>query len=277
MKYDARQLLEIIIDEAAQVLGLGPDAVEQCRRKLAELFQPRWPVLFLASGEQPPSDQTVEAFRALTAMGVEPSLVLSQSFSRVWSPQQLEARLGAVRRLDRFEDDDIAALPDRYPLLCILTLSDNAVAKTALGLRDAVPPRVIRAFLDRGKPVVVAGLPPQQLAVEESDAIFWNLPLALRQWVYRGYSTLDQWGAEFVEPAQLPRAVRRHLFDLPESAGPGTGRKTITHAQARAFITVADVRAARNRHERRIDIPPNAVVTDEAHEAARRWGILLVE
>jgi len=278
MRHDRQRVLEIILDELAQVLHLSPEAVNRCRRQAAELFRSSRPVIFLATGEEPPSTTTIESFRALTALGVEASLVRSYSFAQVWPLQVLRAQLGSVNILGDLADDEIHRLPDRFPLLCILTLSSNTVAKTVLGLRDAVPPRVLRAFLERGRPVVAAGLPPQRVALEETAGVFWGLPLAIRQWLGEGYRTLEQWGVEFVQPERLVEAVRRHLFGGPSQRGQAALPAVETHGpSARLFITTDDIRAARARGEREIRIPPHATVTDEAREVAHRWGILLLE
>ncbi|KPK72156.1 MAG: hypothetical protein AMJ84_04775, partial [Acidithiobacillales bacterium SM23_46] len=196
-------MLEIILDELAQAFHLSPEAVDRCRQKLAELARPRWPVLFLATGDEPPSEATIEAFRALTALGIDASLLPSHSFGQVWSRRVLRAQLGRLSILGDPPADAIHQLPDHFPLLCILTLSANTVVKTVLGLRDAVPPRVLRAFLDRGRPVVAVGRPPQRLAIDQGAPMFWGLPLAVRQWLAEGYRTLEQWGVEFVEAEHL--------------------------------------------------------------------------
>jgi len=278
MKHDPRQVVEILLEELAQALGLSPEALDRCRRQIAEMLQPRWPALFLATGDEPPSEATIESFRALTALGIEASLVRSHSFAQVWSSQILRARLGGVKLLDKLGVDEIGCLPDRFPILCVLTLSANTVAKAILGLRDALPPRVLRAFLERGQPVVVAGLPPQRMALDGGITGFWELPLAVRQWLFEGYRTLEQWGVEFVECERLAEAVRRRLF------GPGVPSQPASHPggeadklSMRVFITADDVRTAWARGERQIQVPRDGAVTDEAREFARRWGILIVE
>ena len=281
MKHDPRRVVEILLDELAQALNLPPEAMDHCRRQIGEWLRPRWPVLFLATGDVAPSEAAIESFRALTALGIEASLIRSHSFAQVWSNQALRARLGAVSLLDDLGADIIAGLPDHFPLLCVLTLSDNTVVKTILGLRDAVPPRVLRVFLERGWPVVAAGVPPARLALDEGAPVFWGLPLTVRQWLFEGYRTLEQWGVEFVEDERLTEAVRRSLFG-PASPFERATRSTNPKGNAaepsqRAFITADDVRAVRARGERQILVSHDATVTDEARESARRWGILLLE
>lgn len=277
MKHSARRVLEVVIDELARAFGLGPEAVDQCRRSLAEQLRPRWPVLFMATGDRPPCQATIHAFRTLAALGVEPTLLRSHSFSLLWSAQTVGAQLGNLSLLDSLDAGSFAELPERFPLLCILTLSDNTVSKAALGLRDAVPPQVLRAFLDRGRPVLAAGMPPQKSAPSDDEAKYWNLPRPLRQWMSDGHRTLEQWGVEFVDPVELPRAVRRYLFGLPANERPSASPAKAASASGRAFITVDDVLAARMRGEKRMNVPAGAIVTDEARDYASRHGIQLVE
>ena len=116
------------------------------------------------------------------------------------------------------------------------------------------------------------------MAMDQSAAIFWGLPLAVRQWLFEGYRTLEQWGVEFVEPAQLAGAVRRHVFGEPAgrpAAKPPAGQAFA--ASSRRFITRDDVHAALLRGDRRLRVPGNATVTDEARDFAHRWGILLLD
>jgi len=286
MKYDLHRVLEITLDELAQALGLSPEAVERCRQQIVETLRPRWPVLFLATGDQPPSDAAIESFRRLTALGIEASLVRSHSFAQAWPSQVLRARLGAVSLLDDLGAEQTRRLPDCFPLLCVLTLTSNTVAKTILGLYDAVPPRVLRVFLERGQAVVAVGLPPQRLAVDEETAPFWGLPQAVRLWLLEGYRTLEQWGVEFVRDEQLAEAVCRRFFgheNIGASAQSATRnprseiRAEGAEPPARGFITSDDVRSAWMRRERQIAVPRHVTVTDEARDFARRWGILLVE
>jgi len=277
-KHDPRRVLEVILDELAQVLHLSPEAVDRCRRQAAEWLRPRWPALFLATGDEPLSDAVIESFHTLAALGIGATLIRSHSFAQVWPSPTLRARLGAISLLDDLPDQKVRLLPEGFPLLCVLSLSSNTVVKTVLGLRDALPPRVLRAFLERGRPVVAVGLPPARLALEEDDALFWGLPLAVRQWLFEGYRTLERWGMEFVEAERLVEAVRRPLFLAPGQpiSGPQSSPAPLT-TSSRAFITTDDIRAARARGERQIAIPPLATVTDEAREFAGRWGIMLLE
>ena len=278
MKHDPRRVLEILLDELAQALGLSPEAVARCRRQIEEMLRPRWSVLFLATGDEPPSEAAIESFRAVTALGIEASLIRSHSFAQAWPTQTLRARLGAVSILDNLDADRIRGLTECFPMLCVLTLSSNTVVKTILGLRDAAAPRVLRRFLERGRPVIVAGVPPQRLALDESATVFWGLPLAMRQWLFEGYRTLEQWGVEFVEDERLTEAVRRRLFGLPSPPDRATNRsENPVGPSARVFLTADDVRAARAQGERQIKVSRNATVTDEAREFARRWGIQLLE
>jgi len=280
MNRDTREVVEIILDELAQVLGLSHEAVARCRRMLDEMLRPRRRALFLATGEQPPCEVVIESFRALTAFGVEATLLCSHSFSQVWPRSTVRARLGDVTLLGEPAADEAASLPDRFPLLCVLALSTNTVVKTVLGLRDSLPALVLRSFLERGRPVVAAGIPPQRLDLDGNGAIFWNLPLAVRQWVSLGYRTLEQWGVEFVEPHLLTEAVKRHLFGAPSSAARGRGSSPADDragSNGRVFVTVEDVRSALARGEREIRLSGGARATDEAREFARRWGIELIE
>ncbi|MCX8037440.1 MAG: hypothetical protein N3D11_10440 [Candidatus Sumerlaeia bacterium] len=293
MKHPPQRVLEILLDELARALHLTPEQTARCRILLADALMPRRPALFLATGERPLTDPVVEAFRTLTALGVRATLVRSHSFAQVWTSEVLRARLGTVALLDDLPTEEICALPDRFPLLCILALSDNTAMKSVLGLRDAVPPQIVRTFLERGRPVVAAGNPPQRSAVEERAAAFWELPLAVRQWLAESYRTLEQWGVEFVEAERLAETVKQRLFGGPQRPA-GSNIQTVgstpdsqTEVEAAPtwardprvphFITVDDIRAARHRGERQMRIAPNMRVTDEAREAARRWGILLLE
>jgi len=278
MKHDPRRVLEILLDELTQVFHLSPEQVGRCRQQLAEWLRPRWPVLFLATGEEPLSEATLESFRTLTALGIDATLVRSHSFAQVGSAQVLRAQLGSVSLLDNVSAGEICCLPERFPLLCVLALSSNTVIKTILGLRDATPPRVLRAFLERGRPVVAVGLPPQRVNVDEDRAVFWGLPLAVRQWLAEGYRTFEQWGVEFVEAERLVEAVRQRLFGVPaRPATIGQAAAAPAPTTGRVFITTDDIRAARSRGDRRIAVSPNTSVTDEAREFAARWGILLIE
>ncbi len=293
MKHSPQRVLEILLDELAKALHLTPEQTVRCRFLLADLVMPRQAALFLATGERPLTEPVIEAFRTLTALGVRATLVRSHSFAQVWTSEVVRARLGAVALLDDLPPDQIARLPDRFPLLCVLSLSDNTAMKSVLGLRDAAPPLIMRAFLERGRPVVVAGRPPQRNAVEEHAAGFWELPLAVRQWLAESYRTLEQWGVEFIEAEHLAETVKQRLFGGgPRSAAKAnepfvgsamdmqTGREALsawTGGEQRLFVTVEDIRAARHRGERQMRIAPNMRVTDEAREAARRWGILLLE
>jgi len=281
MKHDPRRVIEIILDELTQALGLSPEAVDRCRQQIGEWLRPQWPVLFLATGDEPPSEAAIESFRALTALGIEATLIRSHSFAQVWPTAALRARLGAVSLFDEVGAEKIAGLPERFPVLCVLTLSSNTVVKTLLGLSDALPPRVLRAFLERGRPVVAAGLPPPRVALDEGATIFWGLPLAVRQWLVEGYRTLEQWGVEFVEDERLTETVRRKILG-PATPGGSAARATNGEpspgaSSQRTFVTADDVRAARARGERQIRVARHAIVTDEARESARRWGILLLE
>ena len=285
MKYDPRRVCEILLDELGRALRLSPEAVDRCRCLLAEWLRPRPPVLFLATGDRPPSDDAVESFRVLAALGIDGALLRSHSFARVWPAPVLRARLGACSLLDEsaVRRTEIARLPECFRLLCVLTLSDNTVAKTALGLRDALAPQVLRAFLEQGRPVVAAGLPPQRVAMDQNAAIFWGLPLAVRQWLFEGYRTLEQWGVEFVEPARLADAVRRRVFGDPARRASATPHAPQTAAPqkdtpaARRFVTRDDVHAAVLRGDRQLRVSPGTTVTDEARDFARRWGLLLLE
>jgi hypothetical protein len=289
MTHDPQHVIEIILDELARALNLSPVLVDLCRLRIAELLRPRRPALFLATGDTPPCDATIEAVRAMTSLGIDAHLARSHSFAQAWPVDVLRTRLDAVTLLDDLPSGDIRQLPDRFPLLCILTLSDNSVVKTVLGLRDALPPLVIRAFLERGRPVVVAGTPPPRLAFDRDASLFWGLPQPMRQWLAEGYRTLEQWGVEFVAAEQLAEAVCRRVFDVAARGTPpaqpdvpATPARTPASPPSsttvrRVFLTVDDVRAARARGERRIDVAPNVMVTDEARDFAARWGILLID
>jgi hypothetical protein len=281
MKHDARRVIEVLIDELGQVLRLAPEAVSRLRARLEEWLRPRWAVLFLATGERAPDEAAVEAFRALVALGVEASLVRSRSFREVEQAGNLSAfgpvaggQPVALHLIDNPSSDAIGRMAEEFPLLCVLALSENTVTKTILGLRDSKPPVLLRAFLERGKPVVAVGRPPQRVELDGGGAAYWSLPRPMRQWVADGYRILEQWGVEFVEPEGLLRAVRKHLFGLPDASVLRIAKRAASDS-GRRIVTVEDVREARNRGDRRIALAANAIVTDEAREFARRWGIAI--
>lgn len=228
-------------------------------------------LVIVFSGNRWPSDALFDQLAALAERGCQMDCVLSETFSALFGE-----RFAALRLPKRLEvhshpsEGLLLSLAKRGEAAIAACLSSNAAAKLSAGIFDSIPTVILRAFLESGKPVIVA----EDSAVLRESSAPPSAPPKLRRLAEDAYHGLAEMGVRFVSPTELVRAIDS-AFYVPVNETPERLAKTRPHKR-RMFVTSEDVWKAASQGHKQMIVPDDAIITDEARDHAQRLGLEIV-
>ncbi|MBX7245100.1 MAG: hypothetical protein K1X53_06355 [Candidatus Sumerlaeaceae bacterium] len=155
--------------------------------------------------------------------------------------------------------------------LIATNLSLNTAAKLSAGIDDSTPTLLITRFLLLGKPVII-GRDLTGLG-QSVSALFPNAPPAFLRTAETNFHRVEHLGARFVAPNGVAEAVAS-AFQEPLNETPARLAKS-KPSPKRYFVTAEDVWAVKDRKQKELIHPRDAIVTDQAREYAILQGITL--
>jgi len=225
----------------------------------------------LFSGTREPDDAVFDHCAALAARGQTLSVVASQTYSLTVGIEGIRVRLrGARDFIENAGEVALRTLSSQSEALIIASLSLNSAAKIALGIADSIPTRLVSHFVEQGKPVIVA---LDLAAVRQFCFGQAEVPPRLVRAAEDHFHALEQLGLRFVAPSELEAAVDE-AFHVPVNETPERLAR-VRPQKRRQFITAEDVWRAASRGAKELVHEVDAIITDEARDSARRYGIEL--
>ena len=230
--------------------------------------------LLVCTGPAPINDAALERLQALRACGIRLSVTACDGFKKCGG------LAGLSDQCDISIADPEALLTPfenfcaQYNFVLLPCLSVGTAVKTVWGMTDTTPAKILFECLRRRFPVLFLRHPESGFF-----CVPWNgeanlaWPLWIRDNLHQIWRSFLEWGVREIELKNLCETAIDLIRNPPfEMACRITGQHRPPQG-VRIFVTANDIEALWRAGEREVSLPPNALLTSEAHELAAKHKI----
>jgi len=229
-------------------------------------------LLMLFTGSLANYDIVMNQLRNIASTKYQTTIVLSESFLKLKSVEDVEKELNPDRILANLDNYQIGEEVRRADLILIPFLTRNTVAKVLNAITDSMPTNLIFTALMLKKKIIAVrdGANPEMLdcitcATPDAPAFILSL-------MRKNLELFKQIGIELIKSDLLEETVT-YFFSNKKSSS--------THSphikSKREIITSEDLKKALKNKEKTLFVSLNAIITDVAKEFAKKEGIEIIK
>ncbi len=229
-------------------------------------------LLILFTGSLTNYDSVISQLRAIILADYNVTLVLSESFSKLKSPDEIQKELNPDRVLTNLNNYEIVEEVKNADLILVPFLTRNTVAKILNAITDSLPTNLIFDALLLNKTIIAVrdGADPEILdcipcSTPDAPAIITSL-------MKKNLELFKQVGVELIKSEQLEDAVE-DFFSNKKQSSPKIDAQAKLQRQ---IITGEDIKKLLKNKEKSLYVSANAIITDIAKEMMKKEGIDIV-
>lgn len=261
---DHEKLVQLVVNEVMRQLKLRPPELGQ----QAEASQ--YKALAIFTGGTIGFDESLAQLKRIQEDNVEITAVLSPAAEKIWGSARIQEELGAYINIVTAQSAYPGKLLREADLVIVPVLTQNTAAKLALTFSDTLATTLVLQALMLGKPVIAAAN-----AADPSDGLrvkgnMGHASPGLLQALRGNLQKLASYGVQLVDVACLAEASKKitgRAAKAPETAGQGK----------KNFLDAAAIKTAALGGARSLRVAPGTIVTPLARDAAREYGLDLVQ
>jgi hypothetical protein len=283
-KIDQETLIRIIVEEVLRELaGQGSPKGRDCSQcmKCASTIAGNQSLqgrgLIVCTGGRKLHPDIIRSLKALQEAEIGLSALIADEFEQCVTSACFTRKTGITDCRDHVHFGDFDSFCRQFQFLLLPGLTTEVAVKAVWGILDRNAQRTIVECLRRRFPVLLVTPDGEaRQTVPWIDDLDQRWPLWIRENMHQIWRTLLEWGVREVSAGQLVRIALETVQSPPanlryrESNGRPPGGKV------RIFLTGQDVEAMQRAGERKLHLPPNGSLTQEADDLARKYGIKII-